>query len=144
MPTGPKPTANPQRPDQRRHQIKNAEPGGWAHGDPNDKRRKFPKCPESIRMAEAVKAWDAWFQSWWAAFWLPEDLPALELVITLYEGVMLGKLDPSKLTPLLDRYGITPKGRQDLRWAPPATDPAPTKADVPDEVGAKRKARKLA
>lgn len=144
MPTGPKPKADAQRKDQRRHQIKYASTAGWQHGDPNDKRRKTPKAPAGLMLPESRAAWDSWFRSWWAAFWTLEDLAALELVAQLFDEVKRGQTDVAKLTPLLDRYGITPKGRQDLRWEPPEAAPAPSKPAVTDELTKRRNVRKLA
>lgn len=74
-------------------------------------------------MPKSRKAWRMWFEGWWAAFWTPEDVPQLELCIGLFDQVVRGDTSAmTKLQPMLDRYGITPKGQQDLRWAPPAVE----------------------
>lgn len=99
---------------------------GWQHGDPSDGRRKYPAPPEGL-MPAAIEAWDAWMRSWWASNWDASDLPQLVMLIKLFDDVGRRQLDVAKLTPLLDRWGITPKGRQDLRWAPPKKD-APAEA----------------
>lgn len=135
MPTGPKPKADAKRPEQRRHPVTPAEKGGWQHGE-------IPEPPGQL-CAESLEVWGTWFAAWWASFWKPEDVPQLRLVITLFDKTTRGELDPSKLTPYLDRFGLTPKGRQDLRWAPPEAPPAPAPA-VEDELGKKREGRKLA
>jgi hypothetical protein len=53
-------------------------------------------------------------------------VPLLAFVIRLYDRVLRGedRLLP-ELRRWLDTYGLTPKGRQDRRWSPPAP-PAPT------------------
>lgn len=101
---------------------------GWQHGDPDDKRRKFPKPPEGL-MPSAVAAWDAWFSSWWASHWCVEDLPGLRLTVSLFDQVERGAQDPSKLKPYLEFYGLTPQARLKLHWLPPK-DEAEPKPDV--------------
>lgn len=126
MPAGrkPKPPGQTVHRNPVTHPWQHTDRPGWQHGDPADRRRKYPAAPEGL-MPDAVAAWDAWFRSWWAGNWHAEDLPQLVLVIRTFDEVLRGHLDVGKLTPLLDRYGVTPKGRQDLRWAPPKND-APT------------------
>lgn len=77
--------------------------------------------------AATVKAWDAWFASWWAALWTPGDLPQLQLAASLLDQHHRGLLDITKVVPVLDKLGITPKGRQDLRWSAPKEDAEPAK-----------------
>lgn len=91
---------------------------GWQHGDPTDKRRKFPKAPEGL-MPESAAAWDAWFASWWAAHWKPEDLPGLRMVIREFDRLARGDGKVNEVRALLAAYGITPEGQQKLRWLPP-------------------------
>ena len=93
-----------------------AAPGvGWQHGP-------IPAAPRGLLPA-SVDAWTAWMQAWWAAHWIPGDLPVLELVIGVFDqverGVASGALR-GELRLLMDNYGITPKGRQDRRWLEPA------------------------
>lgn len=67
--------------------------------------------------------------AWFAAFWKPEDLPGLRQLIRLYDEVERGEFQrASELRLQMDTYGITPKGQQDRRWRPPASDPAPKRA----------------
>ena len=61
-------------------------------------------------------AWRTWLGSWWAEFYTLGDLPGLELTAVTFDRVCAGDIDSAGLVPLLDRYGITPAGRQDLRW----------------------------
>ena len=104
---------------------------GWQHGE-------VPEVPSGLTAA-GERAWVTWFGAWWAAFWQPEDVPALEMTVRLYDGHLAGHVDAGKVVPMLDRYGITPKGRQDLRWQPPKVEP---EIVVEDEVEAKREARR--
>jgi hypothetical protein len=70
--------------------------------------------------------------AWFAAHWLPVDLPGLRLVINLYDQVQRGEYVRSgELRIHMDGYGITPKGQQDRRWTPPKPDEAPAPAEQP-------------
>lgn len=118
-------------------QWKPAPGEGWQHGE-------IPPLAMDGPHSATVQAWDAWMSSWWAAFWVPGDLPQLQLAAVHFDAVARGQLEVGKLIPLLDKLGITPKGRQDLRWlAPEGAEEEATPA-VPDELHAKRAARKLA
>ena len=114
MPPGTKPkppgTAHPR--GHRTHEWTHAERKGWQHGD-------LPRCPTGLTKP-AKDAWRIWFSSWWASFWTPDDVPTLRIVVCLLDESERGEYQNlPKLIQLMDRYGITPKGRQDLRWAPP-------------------------
>jgi hypothetical protein len=114
----------PKKPDERRRRNSGgpargewnaAEGVGWQHGP-------IPEPPDGL-LAPSVKAWETWFQGWVAAHWGPEDLPALRVVVGLYDVVERGKLQlVGELRHWMDGYGLTPKGRQDRRWARPAKD----------------------
>lgn len=133
MPPGtkPAPPGQAKRPKAATHQWMHADGTGW-------KGRK-PQVPSGMTDA-GNDAWKAWFGSWWAGFWCAEDLPALRSLVRLFDGASQGHVDWSKVTPLLDRYGITPKGRQDLRWAPPEPE-ADEKPAASDELQEKRAER---
>jgi len=121
--------------NKRVHPWKTPAGIGWQYG-------RKPAPPRGLTEA-GKRAWRTWFASWWAGFWTPDDLPGLELTVRLFDGVQSGHVDVSKVTPLLDRYGITPSGRQSLRWAQPeapAEEPKATKAD--DELARKRDDRR--
>jgi hypothetical protein len=67
--------------------------------------------------------WSTWMRSWFAAHWMPGDLPALRHLARLYDRVDRGDSRlAGELRLWMDTYGITPKGQQDRRWAPPAVD----------------------
>lgn len=116
----------PKKPEDRVRRNKRAvewtSPAGWGwqHGD-------VPELELTEPRAATVRAWDAWFASWWAAFWTPGDLPQLQLAAVLFDQVQAGALDVSKLTPVLDKLGITPKGRKDLLWTIPKEEPGGAK-----------------
>lgn len=128
MPRGTKPEP-PGTADQRHsaHKWQFAEGEGWQHG-------RKPAPPRGLTEL-GKKAWQTWLGSWWACFYTPDDLPGLELTVRQYDAALLGHLDVAKVVPLMDRYGITPKGRQDLRWARREEAPAAkTAPEVSDEV----------
>jgi hypothetical protein len=98
------------------------EGSGWQHSD-------IPAPPTGLRDS-SLATWQTWFQAWWAAHWTPDDLPALRLLIRLYDRVGRGDLARlSELRQLMDSYGITPKGQQDRRWLRPEA-PKPRVADT--------------
>lgn len=137
MPPGSKPKP-PGQSDQRETVFKwqIAEHEGWQHG-------KVPPCPKNLT-AHGQRAWKTWINAWWACFYTPEDLPGLQLLVMLYDKVMLEEIDVTKIMPLLDRYGITPKGRQDLRWArlpekEASEKPSPS---IQDEIAERRASRR--
>lgn len=59
-------------------------------------------------------------EAWYAAFWSPEDLPALRSMVRLYDQTVRGEYQRHpELRLNMDTWGITPKGQQDRRWLPP-------------------------
>jgi hypothetical protein len=88
---------------------------GWQHGD-------VPAPPAGLLNA-SQKAWATWMGAWFAAHWTPGDLPGLWVVIGLYDRIERGEFHRSAEWRMwADTYGITPKGQQDRRWAPPETE----------------------
>ncbi len=86
---------------------------GWQHGE-------MPLPPEGL-MPASVEAWETWMRAWFAAHWTPADLPGLRHLIRLYDQVERGEFQRSgELRLTMDTFGITPKGQQDRRWAPPS------------------------
>ena len=78
-----------------------------------------PSPPDGL-MPASVVAWETWFSAWFSAFWRPEDLPQIRSMVRLYDQVERGEFQRHpELRLMLDTYGVTPKGRQDRRWAPP-------------------------
>jgi len=122
----------PKLPEQRRtrHKPRDGEwtpapAEGWQHG-------KVPAPPTGISR-EARAAWKDWFASWVASFWRPDDVHALRATILLYDA-MLDRPSSSTATALgqyLDRFGLTPAGRQKRRWLPPEEDHKPQETTTP-------------
>jgi hypothetical protein len=116
---------------------------GWQHG-------AMPAPPKGLT-EESVAVWTAWMRSWFAAYWLPEDLPGLWHAIGTYDMAVRFRLMPkvetrdpdgtvtivsrpnpgAEVRQMMDTYGITPKGQQDRRWKRPDTTPV-GKADPVD------------
>lgn len=95
-----------------------AETVGWQHGDP-------PEAPEGL-MKASLEAWATWMGSWVAAHWTPTDVPGLRQLIRIYDQVERGEFQRANEMRLqMDTYGLTPKGQQDRRWAPPTAEQAP-------------------
>jgi hypothetical protein len=103
-----------------------ATPGiGWQHGP-------VPNMPGGITAAAKV-AWKTWFRAWFASHWTPDDIPALRQIVRLYDQVERGEFHrAAELRLQMDTYGITPKGQQDRRWAPPKPEDLP---EVTPEAG---------
>ena len=118
--SGPAPKENRRRANApQRGEWQNAPAVGWQHG-------RKPMPPRGLSRT-AKEAWKAWFGSWVASFWRPEDVYGLRVMILLYDEV-LEKPTPSKAQALgqyLDRFGLTPKGLQDRRWRAPEPDAKP-------------------
>jgi hypothetical protein len=88
---------------------------GWQYGD-------APEPPDGL-MAASAEAWQVWMGAWFAAHWTPDDLPGLRTLIRIYDQVERGEFQrANELRLQMDTYGITPKGQQDRRWAPPAEE----------------------
>ena len=127
---GPSPSANRRRANEPERGDWQATPGiGWQHGE-----IPAPALGRKRLAAAAVEAWDTWMTSWFASHWGPEDLPNLRVIVALYGKVAGGRCTASErgeLRQLMDNYGITKKGQQDRRWAPPKADRIPQPDDAP-------------
>lgn len=120
--TNPKPAAQRRtRHVPTRGEITPAAGAGWQHG-------AVPAPPEGLKPA-SVAAWTTWMTSWVAAHWTPLDLPGLITLVLTFDQVQRGEFQRGpELRLLMDTYGITPKGQQDRRWAPPKTEDKPEPA----------------
>jgi hypothetical protein len=111
----------PKDPDRRRNRSSprrgewKASPGiGWQH-------TPFPQAPDGLTEASRI-AWTTWLRAWFAAHWEPGDLPALRIMVLLFDQVERGKYQrAAELRMWLDGFGVTKKGQQDRRWAEPTT-----------------------
>ncbi|HEY8868929.1 MAG TPA: hypothetical protein VIP78_13590 [Candidatus Dormibacteraeota bacterium] len=89
-------------------------------------------------MPASIEAWATWMGSWIASHWGSEALPALRVVIRLYDAVERGKFERSgELRLWMDGWGLTPNGQQGRRWLPPKPEELPNTAPMvaPDRYG---------
>lgn len=111
-------------------------PGPW--------QGEIPKPPTGLRKA-AKETWQTWFESWWSGHWTEADLPMLRLTIKLYDAVDQGREqrgDRSELRQLAKALGLTPDGRQALRWEPPAGQVEDDTDAGDDELAQRRQERR--
>lgn len=114
--------AAPKSPSQRtnhhapgRGEWQTAPGVGWQHGE-------VPDPPDGLK-SESLEAWSTWMGAWYAAFWTPVDLPGLRTMVMLFDQVQRGEFQrSSELRLQMDTWGVTPKGQQDRRWAPPLVE----------------------
>lgn len=91
---------------------------GWQHG-------KIPTPPAGL-MPASKGAWAAWFKSWFAAHWGPEDLPLIRQTIRVFDQVERGEFQRmTELRLWCDTIGASKKGQQDRRWIPPKPEDMP-------------------
>lgn len=129
-------------PDQRRTrhkpqlgEVRNAPASSWRFGP-------TPAPPEGMCKA-TDDAWARWFSGWWASFWTEGDLPGLRIIALLHNAVANGDTRmASELRLEMDGYGLTPRGRLSLRWAPPKSADPETPAQSTD-IGAYSHLRSL-
>lgn len=101
-----------------RGEVTASDSVGWQHGE-------RPDAPDGL-MQPSLDAWKLWLGSWFAAHWIPEDVPGLRQVIRLYDQVERGEFQRAgELRMQMDTYGITPKGQQDRRWTKPKAEATP-------------------
>lgn len=94
---------------------------GWQPGP-------IPAAPDGL-LEPSRQAWTTWMAAWFASHWSLDDLPGLRVLVRLYDQVERGEYQRAgELRLQMDTYGITPKGQQDRRWAPPAK---PEEAEQP-------------
>ncbi len=115
MPRGPAPKPEGQRAN------RNALKYPWVPAPSAPWQGDLPKAPTGLRKASR-DTWDTWFESWWSGHWTEADLPMLRMAIKLYDVIESGREergDRAELRQLCKALGITPDGRQSLRWEPP-------------------------
>ncbi len=107
----PKPDGERRRTNKPTHDWKHAPGVGWQHGE-------VPKPPTRLTKA-AQEAWRSWMGAWFAAFWTPDDVPALRQLVRLYDQVERGEFQRhAELRLAMEAFGLTPKGQMALRWLP--------------------------
>lgn len=113
----PKDAANRQRTNKPEHGWSFAEGEGWQHGP-------VPAAPTKL-LKSSRDVWATWFDSWFAWFWTPSDLPGLVVVIRLYDQVEREQFQRAgELRLQMDAYGISPKGQMERRWKRQEEEPA--------------------
>lgn len=106
----------PKLPEQRRRRNAPAA-GEWVTlpADPYEGPR--PPIPD-LENLHAVYTWDAWWSSPMAHMWDEGDWPGLVRLILMLDGnVTLDVMREVRLQE--ERFGLSPKGRQSLRWRLP-------------------------
>lgn len=96
---------------------RNLDQPGWRTLDP-DQGREAPELPdrEGSYHERTIEWWDRIWASPMATIWLDSDLGGLFRMADLYdEAVRTGK-PHGDLIKLEDRFGLSPKARQMLRW----------------------------
>ncbi len=133
MPRGPapKPTGERVNRNQQKYPWIPAPAEAWAG--------EVPRPPSGL-LKVSRDAWGLWFSSWWSGHWTEADLPALRQTIKLFDEVERDRGSRSELRQAMKAYGLSPEGRQALRWEPPkeAVEAAPAGA-TPDELAERRK-----
>jgi hypothetical protein len=132
-------------PKQQRRRRNLPERGEWVELEP--RKGPTPKCPVPLDRSQAAQ-WRELWKSPMASMWQKEDVPGLARVLVL-RPLVLQTFDTklmSELRQLEDRFGLTPKGRRDLRWLIPDTEPVDPRSrrdgeDPEDEVSRRRAER---
>jgi hypothetical protein len=68
-----------------------------------------------------------------ASFWTPDDLPSLYRLVKIHDQIERAEVAGSpppygEYRQMIDRFGLSPSGRQRLRWLPPVDEPQPLTA----------------
>lgn len=128
----------PKPKDQRINRVKPSR-GEWVELE-----RRTEPAPESPLADEFADDWASLWSSPMATMWQDEDVAVVARVLMLRVAA-IEALDTklmSELRQLEDRLGLNPKGRRDLRWIIPDTEPAdPRVGKVGDEVSRRRQER---
>ena len=114
--------AAPKDPEQRRRRnVPTA--GEWMVLPAEPFKGAKPNTPKGLS-AHALETWRQWWSSPMAWMWSAADWPALtRLIILIDEYDEFGSLDRLKEIRLQeDRFGLSPKGRQGLRWRLPVVE----------------------
>lgn len=107
----------PKPPDQRRRRNK-PERGEWVvlPGDGYD----GPEAPmPELETDHARYTWGLWWSSPMAHMWTEADWPALQRLIVMIDS---GREKANEIRLQEERFGLSPKGRRDLRWVLPVEE----------------------
>ena len=101
----------------------------------------IPELPSGTRWTKGTRSW--WATIWRTAMatqWDEGDVPALAELAMLRQKMMAGEFNLAGVVEKRsDKFGLTPKGRRDLRWV--ITDQDKERAGVPDEQPVVRRLR---
>ena len=113
----------PKFPEQRRNRTKPTR-GEWINLPP----LKEPVLPPARRQwsANGRRAWAAWRKDRVCALWGPSDVHFAMETARQYDS-----LPPNELRLRQESLGLTPRGRQNLRWRVPADATADGEQPVP-------------
>ena len=78
-----------------------------------------PEMPEDLKPS-SVLTWELWWRSPMAHMWAEAHHAVLVRLIRLVDG-QKSSSDAVRITAIEDRFGLTPKGLQALRWRLPDT-----------------------
>lgn len=110
----------------------------------------IPQLPSTRPALQAASKtmWRTWWRSPMATQWLESDVPTLLRLLRMIDSEARGTLgnsaDRAEIRQLLDRFGLTPRGRQQLRWVIAGDDgvqeSGPRVTESQDELAARREA----
>lgn len=129
----------PKAPDKRRN-ASAPQRGEWVQLTPLDgsvlpdlPRRSKGEGPWSSR---SKRAWEAWRLDPATGMYGPAEIQAAIDMAYVYEDwVREGRVNhASEIRQRLDVLGLSPKGKQDRRWAPPSGEQAAAPARKPADV----------
>ena len=133
--------AAPKHPDQRRNRNPKRQ-GDWTVL-PKARRKGAIPSTKGYGFSKQTQAW--WNQIWrspQSTQWTEDDIPALVELALLRERLLDGKISvAAEVRQRSDQFGLTPKGRQQLRWV--ITEEDAVRAGVADEVSLQRNRRRL-
>lgn len=108
----------PKPPEQRRNRTKPSA-GEWREipWESGLKVPKMPAAPKGGWRAATRRAWSCWWADGAASLWGPAEVELLETLVRAYDRFARGDLSVlSELRLRQDALGLTPKGKQQLRW----------------------------
>lgn len=108
----------PKLPDQRvRRNVPTS--GDWVELPPASYKGPTPPTPDGLSTT-SLWTWSRWWESPMAHMWVEADWPGLMRLILLIDNG--SKSDASEIRLQEERFGLSPSGRQKLRWLLPAGD----------------------
>lgn len=131
----------PKHPDQRRNRNPKRQ-GDWIVL-PKEGRQEPPPPTDGYGFSkQTIEWWNLVWKSPQATQWTEDDIPALIELGLLRERLLDGKISVApEVRQRTDQFGLTPAGRQRLRWV--ITEGDAVRAGVADEVELQRNRRRL-